>query len=195
MAMLQPDLPPLMLGTPAAPTLETPRLILRGWRPEDLAPYAAMLADPETARFITRYGEPYSEGEVWSEMAWLIGHWQMLGYGMFVVEERATGAFLGRIGPLAPPGWPGFEIAWGLARHAWGKGYAHEAARAAIDWSFETLPLDRIVSIIHPDNQPSQRLAERVGERRTGERFTPFRDTCDIWELRREDWLANRQAG
>ena len=184
-----------LLGTPVAPILETPRLILRGWRPEDFAPYAAMLADEETARFITRYGEPYSEREVWTEMAWLIGHWQMLGHGMFVVEERATGAFVGRVGPLAPPGWPGFEIAWGLARPAWGKGYAQEAARAAIDWSFETLPLDRIVSIIHPDNRPSQRVAERVGERRTDERFTPFRETCDIWELRREDWLANRQAG
>ena len=50
-----------MLDTPAPPILESPRLTLRGWRPEDLAPYTVMLADPETARFITRYGEPYSE--------------------------------------------------------------------------------------------------------------------------------------
>ena len=177
-----------MLGTPAAPTLETPRLILRGWRPEDLEAYAAMLADPETARFITRGGEPYSQDQVWAEMAWLFGHWQMLGCGLFVVEERSTGAFLGRVGPLVPPGWPGFEIAWGLARHATGKGYAQEAARAAIDWSFETFAVERIVSIIHPDNHPSQRVAERVGERRTEETFTPFRERCDVWELRREDW-------
>jgi len=183
-----------MLGTPAAPTLETPRLILRGWRPEDLEPYAAMLAEPETARFVTRWGEPYSPAEVWSEMAFLIGHWQMLGHGMFVVEERSSGAFLGRVGPLAPPTWPGFEIAWALARHATGKGYAQEAARAAIDWSFETFPLDRIVSIIHPDNEASQRVAERVGERRTDERFTPFRDRCDVWELRREDWKPCAKA-
>lgn len=184
-----------MFATPLAPTLETPRLILRGWRGEDLAPYAEMLADPETARFITRWGEPYSEAEVWTEMAWLIGHWQMLGCGMFVVEERSTGAFVGRVGSLAPPTWPGFEIAWGLARPAWGKGYAQEAARAAIDWSFETFPLDRIVSIIHPQNVASQRVAERVGERRTDETFTPFRETCDIWELRRDDWLERRRAG
>src|SRR4051812_48708940 len=167
-----------MLGTPVAPTLETFRLILRGWRPEDLEPYAAMLAEPETVRFITRKGEPLSRREVWGEMALLIGHWQMLGHGMFVVEERAGGAFLGRIGPLAPEGWPGFEIAWGLNEAARGKGFAQEAARAAIDWSFERFGLERIVSIIHPLNLASRRVAERIGERRTGERFTPFREPC-----------------
>jgi RimJ/RimL family protein N-acetyltransferase len=178
-----------MLGTPAAPTLETSRLILRGWRPEDFEPYVAMLAEPETVRFITRNGEPLSRREAWSEMAFLIGHWQMLGHGMFVVEERVTGAFLGRIGPLAPEGWPGFEIAWGLTAAARGKGFAQEAARAAIDWSFETFALDRIISIIHPLNLASQRVAERVGQRRTAELFTPFREPCELWELRREDWF------
>jgi RimJ/RimL family protein N-acetyltransferase len=175
-------------ATPDAPILETARLILRGWRSEDFAPYAAMLANPETARFITYKGEPLSEAQVWGEMAYFIGHWQLLGCGMFVVEERLTGAFLGRIGPLRPEGWPGFEIAWGLTAEARGKGYAVEAARAAIDWSFRTFPLDRIVSIIHPQNLASQRVAEKVGERRTEASFTPFREPCDIWELRREDW-------
>lgn len=179
----------MTLGTPAAPTLKTPRLTLRGWRPEDLAPYAAMLADPETARFITRKGLPYSESQTWAEIALLIGHWQLLGHGMFVVEERATGAFLGRVGPLQPPGYPGFEIAWGLTPAARGKGYATEAARAAIDWSFERFPLDRIISLIHPDNRASQSVATRLGERRTDEQFAPFRDPCDIWEVARGDWL------
>jgi len=179
-----------MLGTPAAPTLETPRLILRGWRAEDLAPYAAMMADAGTARFITRKGLAYSQAQTWAEMALLIGHWQLLGHGMFVVEERATGAFLGRVGPLQPPGYPGFEIAWGLAPAARGKGYAVEAASAAIDWSFAHVPLDRIVSLIHPRNRASQRVAERLGERRTDAQFAPFREPCDIWEMRREDWSA-----
>lgn len=178
----------MTLGTPASPTLETPRLVLRGWRPEDLEPYAAMMSDAETARFITRRGEPLSKRETWAEMAILIGHWQMLGYGMFVVEERATGAFLGRIGPLELPGWPGFEIAWGLAAAARGRGFAKEAAHAAIDWSFASFALDRIVSIIHPLNLASRRVAESLGERRTTERFTPFREPCDVWELHRSDW-------
>src|SRR5690242_13055497 len=68
-------IPLMLLGSPAAPTLETPRLILRGWRPGDVAPYAAMLSDPETARFITRQGRPYSEAETWREVALIIGHW------------------------------------------------------------------------------------------------------------------------
>jgi RimJ/RimL family protein N-acetyltransferase len=175
-------------ATPAAPIIETSRLTLRGWRPEDLAPYAAMMADAETVRFITRKGLPYSEAQTWGEMALLVGHWQLLGYGMFVVEERATGAFLGRVGPLQPPGYPGFEIAWGLAPAARGKGYALEAARTAIHWSFARFPLDRIVSLIHPRNHASQRVAERLGECRTEERFAPFQDPCDIWEMRRETW-------
>jgi RimJ/RimL family protein N-acetyltransferase len=180
----------MTLGTPAAPTLETHRLILRGWRPDDVAPYSAMLADDETARFITARGRGLSATEAWNETVWLVGHWQLLGYGMFVVEERATGTFLGRVGPLHPPWWPALEIAWSLAPAARGKGYATEAAQAAIGWSFESFPLDRIVSIIDPRNHASQAVAERLGERRTGEQFTPFRDSCEIWEIRREDWPA-----
>lgn len=122
-----------MVLTPAAPTLRTERLILRGWEASDFAPYAAMMADPETVRFITRSGRPYSDAQTWGEMAFLIGHWQLLGQGMFVVEEEGSGAFLGRIGPLHPPHWPGLEIAWALAPAARGRGYATEAAKAAID--------------------------------------------------------------
>jgi RimJ/RimL family protein N-acetyltransferase len=173
-----------MLGTPVAPSIETPRLILRGWRPEDVAPYAAMMADAETARFITRKGLPYSEAQTWGEIAWLIGHWQLLGHGLFVVEERATGAFLGRVGSLQPPGYPGFEIAWALAPAARGRGYAEEAARAAIGWSLERFAPDRIVSLIHPDNRASQRLATRLGGRRTSEQFAPLHELCDVWEIR-----------
>ena len=179
----------MTLGTPAAPVLETSRLILRGWRPQDFAPYAAMLADPETARFITRKGQPYGERETWAELAFLAGHWQLLGYGMFVVEERATGAFIGRVGPLEPKGWPGFEVGWALTAAARGKGYAVEAARAAIGWSFAQFAPDRIISLIDPRNAASRRVAERLGERRTAETFAPFGLPCDIWELRREDWL------
>ena len=181
-----------MLGTPAAPIIETPRLILRGWRPSDFGPYAEMLADAETARFITRRGRPCSAAEAWAEMAFLVGHWQLLGHGMFVVEERVTGAFAGRVGPLQPKGWPGLEIAWALTPAARGNGYAVEAAGAAIAWTFDHLEPQRIISIIDPRNSASARVAERVGEVRTAELFAPFGEPCDIWELGREDWAKRR---
>ena len=167
-----------------APVLQTERLILRGWRAEDFGPYAALLADPAAARFITRRGRPYSAAEAWAEMAFMAGHWQLTGFGMFVVESR-DGGFLGRVGPIQPEGWPALEIGWALAPHAHGHGYATEAAAAAIDWTFATIGVDRIISVIHPDNQASQRLATRLGEWRTGERFAPFGEPCDIWELTR----------
>ncbi|HEX8215416.1 MAG TPA: GNAT family N-acetyltransferase [Allosphingosinicella sp.] len=179
-----------MLGTPAAPTLETARLRLRGWRPEDFEAYAALLADPESARFITRTGKPYDRPQAWAEMAFFVGHWQTLGHGMFVVEERNSGAFIGRVGPLQPPGWPGFEIGWALTAAGRGRGLATEAAKAAVDWSFRSLQIPRIISIIHPDNEASRRVAQRLGERRTQEQFSPFAEPCDVWELAREHWSA-----
>ena len=179
--------------TPAAPRLETPRLILRGWREEDIEPYARMLADPATARFIARGGRPYDARQSWSETAFLIGHWQVLGFGMFVVEERETGAFAGRVGALRPKGWPGFEIGWAIAPDARGKGYATEAAAAAIDWSFANFAPERIVSIIHDENLASRRVAEKLGERPSGERFSPLGEPCEVWEIDREAW-ARRSA-
>jgi RimJ/RimL family protein N-acetyltransferase len=167
----------------AEPVLETPRLILRGWRPDDVAPYAALLGDPGTARFITRRGRAYGKAEAWAETAFLIGHWRLRGFGMFVIEDRATGAFLGRAGPLEPEGWPGIEIAWALSPAARGKGYATEAAAATAAWTFRTFGPDHLISIIHPDNGASQRVAQRLGERRTAERFAPLGEACDIWRL------------
>ena len=177
-----------MIGAPHPPTLETPRLILRGWQQSDLSAFAAMMADAETARFITRRGLPYGEREAWSEMAFHAGHWQLLGFGQFVIEERAGGRFVGRAGPLRPKGWLGFEIAWALAPEARGNGYATEAAAAAIGWAFERFGLERIISVIDPRNHASRKVAERLGERRTGETFAPFGHPCDVWELPREEW-------
>lgn len=183
-----------MIVTPAAPRLETARLILRGWRAGDVEAYAAMLADPATARFITRGGRPCDARRTWAEAAFLVGHWQLLGYGMFVVEERETGAFVGRVGALQPEGWPGFEIGWAIAAEATGKGYATEAARAAIDWSFANFGPERIVSIIHDENAASKRVAEKLGERPTGERFSPLGEPCEVWEIGREAWREGRDG-
>ena len=148
----------------AIPTLETERLRLRPLGRSDIDDYAALNADPEVLRYLGGGPEPWDRGRSWRHLAFLIGHWQLGGAGMWAVEHKETGAFLGVIGISEPEGWPGCELAWTLARHWWGQGYATEAARAALDYAFTVLQKDRIISLIHPDNRASIRVAERLGE-------------------------------
>ena len=147
-------------------TLETERLILRMWREEDFEPYAKICADPEVMRYIG--GKPYSTVEAWRHMAYMIGHWYLRGYGHWAVEEKASGEFIGRIGFLNPAGWPAFEIGWTLGRQYWRKGYATEGARRSLEYAFDTLDIEHVISLIHPDNQGSIRVAERLGEKPEG---------------------------
>ena len=104
------------------PTLTTDRLVMRGWRDEDLDAYAKITADREVMRFM---GGPLDLADTWRQMAFLAGHWELRGYGLWVVERE--GELIGRIGLLNPEGWPGLEVGWLLARHAWGQGYATAA--------------------------------------------------------------------
>jgi RimJ/RimL family protein N-acetyltransferase len=147
--------------------LETERLKLRIWRESDLDDYAELTADPQVMKYLPP-GKPFTRGEAWRSIAFFMGHWQMRGYGHWAVEEKATGRMIGRIGFLNPEGWPGFEIGWTLARHAWGKGYATEGGRRALQYAFENLDQRHVISLIHPDNVPSMKVAERLGEKREG---------------------------
>lgn len=144
------------------PQLETPRLVLRGWRASDIDPYAAMCADPEVMRYV---GVPIDRQQSWREMATHAGHWAFRGYGNWAVVRRDDGAVLGRAGLWNPEGWPGLEVGWQLARHAWGNGYATEAGRAAMDWAWEVLGATQLISLIHTENARSMRVAERLGMR------------------------------
>jgi RimJ/RimL family protein N-acetyltransferase len=147
--------------------LETDRLKLRMWRESDLDAYADMCADPMVMRYLGP-GTVMTRSDAWRSMAFFIGHWHMRGYGHWAVEERATGQMIGRIGFLNPEGWPAFEIGWTLARHAWGKGYAIEGAKAALRYAFEDLDKRHVISLIHPENVRSIRVAERLGEKPEG---------------------------
>jgi RimJ/RimL family protein N-acetyltransferase len=149
-------------------SLETDRLLLRQFRQSDHEPYAAMCADAEVMRYIGT-GVALAPADAWRSMAGILGHWALLGYGMFAIEVKDSGAFAGRTGFINPPGWPGFELGWGLAREQWGKGYAVESAKACLDYAFATLKRDRVLSLIRPENQRSIRVAERLGQRLTGE--------------------------
>jgi RimJ/RimL family protein N-acetyltransferase len=102
-------------------------------------------------------------------MAFLVGHWELLGYGYFAVEDQNTGRFVGRIGFTNVEGWPGFEIGWTLLPEFQGKGYATEGARCLLSYAFNEMRRDHVISVIHPDNKPSIRAAERLGERLEGQ--------------------------
>jgi RimJ/RimL family protein N-acetyltransferase len=191
--MLPPLKPGVTLAQPGGPVIETERLILRRWREGDIEPNTAMLADPASGRFITADGKPVTDAFVgWRNAAIMSGHWVLHGVGMFVVEEKASGTFAGRVGPWCPPGWPGFEVGWGIASGFRGKGYAFEAARAAIDWSFATFELDEIIHTIDRENTASQAVARRLGAEK-GREFDLFGHVADIWVTSRDNWPAGRQ--
>src|SRR5258706_8598058 len=134
----EPMIAPLRPGvTPepaSAPVIETERLRLRQWQGGDMAPYTAMLSDPGTARFITVDGKPVIDEMIgWRHTVVMAGHWVIHGAGMFVVEEKSSGQFAGRVGPWRPPGWAGLEVGWGIAKEIRRKGYAVGTAPGAIN--------------------------------------------------------------
>lgn len=148
------------------PTLETERLLLRPFRGNDLDDYAVLRADPEVLRYLVGAGgEPWDRARSSRHMAFIIGHWQVWGSGTWAVEHRESGAFVGMVGFSEPEGWPGLELAWALARRHWGHGYATEAAPEALAHAFSIWKRERVISLIHPENRASIRVAERIGER------------------------------
>jgi RimJ/RimL family protein N-acetyltransferase len=148
-------------------TLETDRLLLRAFTNADLEPYCAMCSDPEVMRFLGD-GRTLSRTDAWRHIAIFLGTWQLRGYGMWAVEEKATGRFVGRVGYLHPEGWPGIELAWALARPFWGRGLASEAARVCLNHGFKSCGFEHVIHLIHPENQRSIAVAERLGAKREG---------------------------
>jgi len=188
--MIAPLRPGVILPETNGPVVETERLILRRWREADIEPNTAMLADPAAARFITSDGTPVTDAFVgWRNAAIMAGHWALHGFGMFVVEEKQTGRFVGRVGPWLPANWPGFEIGWGIASGFRGRGYALEAARGSIDWAFVTFEIDQIIHCIDRENIASQSVARRLGAVIERE-IDLFGHVADVWLTRREAWAA-----
>ena len=152
------------MDTHEVPTLMTERLRLRGIRGSDIEDYAALYADPEVTRYLLG-SETWDRGRSWRHMAFAVGHWQLEGSGIWVTEEKESGAFVGVIGFWEPATWPGFELAYHLARRFWGQGYATGGAGAALAHAFTVWQREHVMSLINPKNLPSIRVAERLGER------------------------------
>jgi RimJ/RimL family protein N-acetyltransferase len=166
--------------------LETERLIMRMFREDDFEAYARIFGDPEVARYLGN-GKPLERPDAWRSMVFQIGHWEVRGYGMWAVEEKASGLLVGRVGFFYPHGWPGFELGWGLGRQWWGQGYATESARRALDFGFAELGRDHVISVIIPENVASIRVAERLGERLEGRTEIMGRDAL-IYGIDRATW-------
>jgi RimJ/RimL family protein N-acetyltransferase len=186
----------------AIPTLETDRLRLRGWRDADRRPFAALNADPEVTRFLSR-SLTRAQSDAFVDR--ILEGWQERGYGLWAVERRADQRFLGFTGlswqTFEAPFNPSIEIGWRLARDAWGHGYATEAARAALRFAFETLRLTEVVSFTTAANIASRRVMEKVGMvRDPGGDFQypgvpeghPIRPHV-LYRISREAWSAREQ--
>ena len=150
------------LGTDCMQTLASERLLLRMFRESDFDAYAEMCADPEVMRYLGD-GQPLSREDAWRNLALVVGHWQLRGFGLWAVEEKRTGALVGRVGCWQPEGWPGFEVGWALRRQFWRQGFATEAALQAVDFAFNRLGRDRVISLIQPENGASVAVALRLG--------------------------------
>ena len=169
-------------------SLSTPRLKLRPFREEDVEDCTAMCSDPEVMRFLG--GKTWTRLEAWRHIATVLGHWQLRGFGLWAVEEVESGAFVGRVGFMHPDGWPGFELGWTLARQYWGKGYATEAAKKALEYAFTELGREHVISLIHPKNTDSLAVAERLGETYE-ETIEFFDDQISVYGIWREAWGEN----
>jgi RimJ/RimL family protein N-acetyltransferase len=145
-------------------SLETPRLVLRPMSGSDAIPFLEIHEDPEVSRFVMLGSPPGGAAAAWRNIAMMVGHWSLRGYGPWTVVDRHTGEVIGRAGFWNPEGWPGLEIGWVLRRTHWGRGLATEAARAALDWLWSRTDVDHVISIIQPDNHRSIRVAVKIGE-------------------------------
>jgi RimJ/RimL family protein N-acetyltransferase len=149
------------------PILETERFRLRGHAIDDFEQCAAMWADPVVTRYVG--GKPFTAEETWAKLLRYAGHWFLLGYGYWVIEDKNTGEFFGEVGfadykrELQPPlnGVP--EIGWVLASRAHGRGYATEAVGAAVLWGDAHFKSAPTACIIAPENGASIRVASKCG--------------------------------
>jgi RimJ/RimL family protein N-acetyltransferase len=174
--------------------IETGRLLLRVPRAEDFDGFAELHADAEASRYI---GGPLVRAAAWRKFLQNPGAWAVQGFGMFSVLDKATGDWLGNLGPWQPEGWPGTEVGWSFRRQAWGRGFATEAAVAAIDWAFANLGWTDVIHSIDPANHASQALAQRLGSRNRGPGRlpAPLEDLpIEIWGQTRDEWFARRAA-
>ncbi|WP_167762180.1 GNAT family N-acetyltransferase [Blastococcus sp. CT_GayMR20] len=179
-----------MESNPSSVVLETDRLVLRTLVPADLDALAALYADPEVRRYFpdgTR-----TRKETREELDWIIDvYYGRYGYGLWATVLKETGAFIGRCGllPWEIEGRTEVEVAYLLDRSHWGRGLATEAARAIAGHAFATLPVDRLICLIDPENSASRNVATRLGMSLLWKDYVDEYGTCDVYALPRDGVL------
>ena len=174
----------------AIPTIETERLTLRPFREADVTAVFELLQDPDVVRYVGDRRVPTLQ-EAWRAIAGWLGHWALRGYGQWAIEERSSGRLIGRAGIINPVDWPGPEVGYLLGKAWWGRGYATEAARAAMEWGFERIAFEELLSLIDPANAPSIAVATRLGESLRGETEL-LGNRVLVYGISRAEWQARR---
>jgi len=152
----------------AQSSVETARLLLRMPEPSDAEALMGIFWDPEVVerKQVTLREPPGGLDRALKNIEAMLRHWQLCGYGHWSVTEKAAGQVIGCIGFYHPQGeWPGVDLGWVFQRAWWGRGFATEAAAAALGWIWQHTPVDRVVSLIAPDDHRSIRVATKLGER------------------------------
>jgi RimJ/RimL family protein N-acetyltransferase len=145
-----------------APALRTERLRLVALQNRHFEAFAELHSDPQTMKHIGD-GTPLDRVGAWLHLATLLGHWQLRGYGVWAVEQLGSEELIGRAGLLHPDSWPDPELNWMITPSMRGRGYATEAARAALAFAFDVLGFEQVVSLVRPGNAASGRVAARLG--------------------------------
>lgn len=154
---------------PDIPEIETSRLRLTAFTEQHFSRYADMLADPSCTRWIGD-GRSLNRMNAWRSMAMLLGHWHLRGFGMWALENRTDGTFIGRVGLMRPEGWPDIELGWMLCPDQRHQGFATEASKAALDFAWQRLRASRVISLVRQGNDTARRTAERLGGQRVEEK-------------------------
>ena len=142
--------------------IETARLKLRRFTPNDLNDLYEIRADPDVMRYIGS-GKPESIEQVQTAFNKLLAHWEQHGFGRWAVLDKESEKLIGWCGLAYLENTEDVEIGYGIAKSYWGKGLTSEAAAAVLKWGFEELGLDHIVAVAWPDNVASRRVMDRLG--------------------------------
>ncbi len=171
------------------PTLETQRLILREPRISDFDCFAEIMSDSSFRRYLGT-GDVLSRETAWRAFCSMIGHWVLRGFGFWALEHKETGEYAGYVGIHYPEDWPDVEIGWGIVPKYQQGGYGFEAAQRVMQFGFEELELEYLISLIVQGNEASTALAKKLGETHS-ETIEMMELPVDVFKITRQEFIEN----